>query len=354
MIDARTLRRLAFAAVLSGVVHAAVVFFGHIELPEQTAELPPLAVRIVEALPAARPPSLEPLTPRPRPRPIRTQAPRLATPEAPSPLVGSVYTDVDEIATLDQAPPEEVTAPAASSEPVVVATAPSSTFVTEAPLPRTLPRKGRITYNLVYGRDQFPVGRTVQTWQMDGTTYQLTSRSETTGIVDLIRSQHGTYLSRGSLTRQGLRPDTFLMSRNRGRGTEQARALFDWDGATVTLDGSAAPRSEKLPPDAQDILSLMYQIALDPPPMGRFRRSVTNGRAMDIYELDSLPEETIETPLGTLRVLPVRQVRKPGEESLELWFATEYRYLPVRIRFFNRDGEPQGEQIVTEIRLSEE
>jgi hypothetical protein len=26
----------------------------------------------------------------------------------------------------------------------------------------------------------------------------------------------------------------------------------------------------------------------------------------------------------------------------------------VRLRFFNREGEPQGEQIVTEIRLSEE
>ena len=354
MIDARTLRRLALAAALSGVVHAAVVFFGRIEPPEPTAELPPLAVRIVDGLPAARPPGLKPLTPRPRPRALRTQAPRLAALEGPSPVTGSAYPDVNEIATVEQAPPDEVSAPAASSEPIAVATAPSSTFVPEPPLLRTLPRKGRITYNLVYGRDQFPVGRTVQTWQMDGTTYQLASRSETTGIVDLIRSQHGTYLSRGSLTRQGLRPDTFLMSRNRGRGTEQARALFDWDGATVTLDGSAASRSEKLPPDAQDILSLMYQIALDPPPMGRFRRSVTNGRAMDIYELDSLPEETIETPLGTLRVLPVRQMRKPGEESLELWFATEYRYLPVRIRFFNRDGEPQGEQIVTEIRLSEE
>ncbi|HEV7394553.1 MAG TPA: DUF3108 domain-containing protein [Burkholderiales bacterium] len=354
MIDARTLRRLALAAALSGVVHAAVVFFGRIEPPEPTAELPPLAVRIVDGLPAARPPGLKPLTPRPRPRPLRTQAPRLAALEGPSPVTGSAYPDVNEIATVEQAPPDEVSAPAASSEPIAVATAPSSTFVPEPPLLRTLPRKGRITYNLVYGRDQFPVGRTVQTWQMDGTTYQLASRSETTGIVDLIRSQHGTYLSRGSLTRQGLRPDTFLMSRNRGRGTEQARAVFDWNGATVTLDGSAAPRNEKLPPDTQDILSLMYQIALDPPPMGRFQRSVTNGRGVDIYELDSLPEETIETPLGALRALPVRQVRKPGEESLELWFATEYRYLPVRIRFFNRDGEPQGEQIVTEIRLSEE
>jgi hypothetical protein len=354
VIDARILRRLALAAALSSVVHAAVVIFGRIELPEQTSELPPLAVQIVSLPPQARALAAAPVD-KPRPaRARRAQGPRLATIDAPSPVALPVDPEPNDIPKIDEPQVDEASAPVAHTEPVVVATAPSSTLVPEPPLPRTLPRKGRITYNLVYGRDRFPVGRTVQTWEMDGTAYQLASRSETTGIVDLIRSQHGTYLSRGSLTRQGLRPDTFLMSRNRGRGTEQARAVFDWNGATVTLDGSAAPRNEKLPPDTQDILSLMYQIALDPPPMGRFQRSVTNGRGMDIYELDSLPEETIETPLGALRALPVRQVRKPGEESLELWFATEYRYLPVRIRFFNRDGEPQGEQIVTEIRLSEE
>jgi hypothetical protein len=173
-------------------------------------------------------------------------------------------------------------------------------------------------------------------------------------LVDLIRSQHGTYLSRGSLTRSGLRPDTFLMSRNRGRGGEEARARFDWNDAILSLEGSAPARNEKLPAGTQDILSLMYQLSLDPPTMGRFSRSVTNGRGIETYELDALPEETIQTPLGALRALPVKQVRKPGQESLELWFATEYRYLPVRILFFNREGEPRGEQIVTEIRLAEE
>jgi hypothetical protein len=251
-------------------------------------------------------------------------------------------TATDEASQADQAP-----------EPVVVATAPESN-VADAPAIRTLPRKGRITYNLVYGRDQFPVGRTVQTWEMDDARYRLASRSETTGIVDFFRSQHRTYLSRGAVTREGLRPDTFLMSRNRGRGPEEARAKFDWERGAVQLEGSGGPHTEKLSGPTQDLLSLMYQISLDPPTRGRLQQTVTNGSRLDTYELDVLPEETIETPLGVLRALPVRQVRKAGEESLELWFATEYRYLPVRIRFFNRAGQPQGEQIVTEIRLSDE
>lgn len=250
-------------------------------------------------------------------------------------------------------PPAPALAP---SEPVIVAKAESSTYTPETGPARTLPRKGRITYNLVYGRDKFPVGRTVQSWAIDGNRYQLGSTSETTGIVDLFRSQHRNYFSRGTVTREGLRPETFLMSRNRGRGrgVEEARASFDWDAASITLGPASAQRAEPLPPGSQDLLSMMYQLSLDPPRPGRLRLPVTNGSRLDTYDIEVLPEQAIETPLGTLRALPIRQVRNAGEESMELWLATEYRYLPVRIRFFNREGEPTGEQIVSEIRLSEE
>jgi hypothetical protein len=207
----------------------------------------------------------------------------------------------------------------------------------------------------VYGRDHFPVGRTVQTWVMEGASYRLASRSETTGIVDVFTSRYLTYQSHGSVTREGLRPDTFVMSRKRGRGRgpEEARARFDWANGSVTLGPAAGQREQPLPRGSQDIVSFMYQLALDPPVPGRLRVSITNGSRLQIYELDVLPEETIATPMGALRALPVKQVRTPGAESLELWLAVDYRYLPVRIRFFDREGKAQGEQLVSEIRVSD-
>jgi hypothetical protein len=357
--DARTWRRLASAAAISGAVHAAAIALGRVDLPEAPDDLPPLAVRIVNTPAAVTPEAAPPVHLRRTHAPMRSRAPRVAMIQPPSQIEAlSPFTmPVEEpsaAGVIEEAPVDAVPPSVASTEPIVVATAPASTYVPETPPLRALPRKGRITYNLVYGRDRFPVGRTVQTWEMDSTRYRLASRSETTGIVDLIRSQHRTFLSRGSLTPRGLRPETFLMSRNRGRGPEEARAKFDWDAANITLEGSAPPRNESLPPNTQDLLSLMYQLSLDPPAPGRFRQTVTNGARIETYELDALPEETIQTPLGALRALPVKQVRKAGEESLELWLATEYRYLPVRIRFFDREGEPQGEQLVTEIRLSDE
>ena len=83
-------------------------------------------------------------------------------------------------------------------------------------------------------------------------------------------------------------------------------------------------------------------------------RSITNGWKFERYELEVGIEETLQTPFGDLRAVPVRQVRRANEESIELWLAPAYRWLPVRIRFFDREGQPSGEQLVSDIRVSEE
>jgi hypothetical protein len=55
-----------------------------------------------------------------------------------------------------------------------------------------------------------------------------------------------------------------------------------------------------------------------------------------------------------LRTLPIRQLPRPGEGSLEIWLAADYRNLPVRIRHYDRKGNFAGEQLVNEIRVSDE
>lgn len=351
MSSATTWRRVGVAAAVSGLAHALVAAFGHIELPEAPPDRMPVAVRLV----TAQPPAAEPVpparvAPRASPAGVRiATAPHFAS-SAPA------VTAEAEAPAADVEAVETATPPAAEPAVVAAAEAPITEVAAQPQAPaRSLPRKGRITYDLVYGPDRFPVGRTVQTWEVDSGRYQLASRSETTGIVNVIRSQYRNYSSRGALTREGLKPEAFRMSRNRGggRANEEASAQFDWKEAKVTLARAAEVRQEKLPPRSQDLLSFVFQLALDPPAAGRLTQVVTTGSRIEVYELEVLREELIDTPLGTLRALPIRQVRKGNEESIELWLAVEYRYLPVRLRFYNRGGEPQGEQLVSDIRLIE-
>ena len=217
---------------------------------------------------------------------------------------------------------------------------------------RSLPRKGTITFTLK--GEGLNVGRAVQSWEVGAGSYKLASDAETTGLVEVFRPQRLRWLSKGTVTRLGLKPESFLVSRTRRGQTEASAADFDWKTGSLTY-GSAGERAKAtLPGDAQDIMSFIYQLGLTPPAPGRYRLPITTGSKFEIYEIEVRSEEDIETPLGTLRTLPVKQRQRPGTESIEIWLAAQYRYLPVKIRYFNRDGNPVGEQVASDIRVSED
>jgi len=344
-MNARAARRLTVAVVLSAIGHGVLVAGAWLRVPETVPEPPPLEARIVSAPPAPTPVA------KPKPIPPRKAAPKL--PPAPvlafaEPLV--LPPEPEPALELETSATEAPPAPEPAPEAVALASPPGPN---PAPL-RSLPKKGRITYTLYLGEDQLAVGRTVQSWEVEDGAYRLGSFSETTGIIDLFRSQRLNYLSQGRITPRGLKPGKFLMSRTRRGKTEEAQARFDWDGGTIALGKTGEHRSAALPDTSQDMVSFIYQLGLAPPAPGRVWLPITNGSRLETYELEVFAEEEIQTPLGTLRALPVKQVRRPDDESIEVWLATEYRYLPVKIRFYDREGRPAGEQVVNEIRLSEE
>lgn len=331
--------RLFAAAALSVAAHAALLAGSWLMPPEQAPALPPLMARL-EPLPAA---STPPAPPRPR---------RIAS---ASPVAPSFFPDAP--VAIPDAPVQTAAAaePAPTAPPVAVASAAPTTFaLPETPPLPSFPRKGRITYLLTMGPDNTPIGRTVQTWEFAGDRYRLGSQSESTGLLELFRSHRYNYLSQGTVSDQGLRPERFLASIRRGSRTEEALAVFDWNEHRARLGRIPQQTTVALPAGSQDVISFMYQLALAPPPTGRISLPFTRGSSLETVSFDVLPEETIDTPLGRLRTLPVVQARIAGHESLAVWLAADYRHLPVRVRFFNRDGELSGEQLVSEIRVGDE
>ena len=58
-------------------------------------------------------------------------------------------------------------------------------------------------------------------------------------------------------------------------------------------------------------------------------------RSMNVWVYDVAEEEVLYTaigPLATFHLKPRREVRRPGEWLVEMWFAPELRFLPVRLR----------------------
>ena len=327
-------RRFALFIVLSLLIHLLLIG-GWRPLPLSPEE--PLELTLTARL-----------QPAPAPKPHRRPPPAPAVP-APAEIAAPIPAETAAPVITTPAPrPDTAAASAAAAAGNTAAEAAPA-----APEPvRTLPHQGQIKYILYYGNAGWIVGETLQTWNIDHNHYRLTSRSSTGGLVWLFSRQHLDYESEGEITDSGLRPARFTVDRRRSGVSEQAAADFDWNAMTVTLD--APPRTVALPADAQDIVSFMYQLGLEQLAPGRIELPITNGWKLERYQIEIGDEQTIDTPLGKLKAIPVRQIPQPGKDSIELWLATEYRMLPVRIRFFGRDGEPTGEQLVSAIRVSDE
>ena len=343
-------RLLLIALILSALAHALTLSGGWLHLPGKATEPPPLQARL-DPLPEIAPPP-EPAIPTAPP----AQPRRIAA--APRAMASDTLSPFPVLATEALAPEAaaetaQVEAPTAAPEPIVIADAAPSTFMPERAALKNLPRRGRIAYAIYMGTNKFEVARTVQSWETSADNYKLESTAGTSGMASVFRNEQRVFRSIGRMTEHGLRPDNFLSSRSRSGKTDESVAHFDWDKKHITLGRGDAQRSAALPAGSQDILSFMYQLSLAPPAPGRVQIAITNGTRFENYTLDVLTEETLETPIGKIRTLPVKQVRREGVEGMEIWLAADYRYLPVRIRFIGRDGAPTGEQMVTEINISD-
>jgi hypothetical protein len=351
-VRART--RLLAALAASAALHALAIQGFTLPVPAAPREQP-LEARLAPA-PAQKPAPVaaQPAAPQRSARAKPRAAPQPAAPAplalaAPGPFAAFAEPEPEPAPAAE--PPQEA-APAAEPAPGErVASAPPSLA---APLAQALPRRGRIAYTLYYGPDRGYVGRAVQSWEIEGEEYTIAADAETGGLVELFRPQRLRYVSHGRIGAAGLRPETFLVSRTRRGRTEAARARFDWQARSVEFGHAGERKSAALAEGTQDLASFFYQLALSPPEPGRLRVAIATGTKLEVQEFEVRPAESIETPLGLVRALPVRQVPKPDDESFEVWLAADYRYLPVRIRYYDREGRFSGEQVASEIRVSEE
>jgi hypothetical protein len=175
----------------------------------------------------------------------------------------------------------------------------------------------------------------------DGRTYRITETTKGRGILSLWGTIRRT--SRGTISPAGLKPLEFIDERT-GRNT--ARATFDWEAKTVTLQYKGAPRTEPLSAQAHDRLAWVFDFAFAPPRSTAAAFDLFDGRGQSRHVYEFGGRERIKTPLGELQAL--RFVRGSGDERAEIWLASELDFLPLKILVVEKDGT-RYEQLMTKI-----
>ncbi|MBZ0105063.1 MAG: DUF3108 domain-containing protein [Sulfuricella denitrificans] len=309
-------KRFFWALALSLLVHLIATFGPTITLPEYQTD--PVMQATLKPLPPPRP-SVR--NPKPQPRPASRKSPVATASETPSQT------------PFPAAEPEQT--PTTAQEMPVPPEPAASQVSEESPI--TLPERAEIRYTLYKGRDGFPVGRAEHIWKREGRHYSITQIAEASGIVSLFYSGRHVQISEGVITTNGLRPDSYWVQRGQSADKTDA-AKFDWQDRQLTFGTAGDTRTASLPNGTQDLLSFLYQLSFAPPLEGSTWLHITTGRKLGNYGYESRGEETVETSLGSIRALHIAQLRQDGEENTEIWLATEYHYLPLKIRFTDKQG----------------
>jgi hypothetical protein len=303
-----------------------------------SSSLPPLTAKL-EKLPSipAKPKPKQKLKvkPVPQPEPKVKSAPQTSPAEELPPP----DTEVTATSAVAAAP-----ALAAASAPPVTETLaqPASENVVERP---QLPHRAQLIFTVNKGTSDFKIGEVMHTLEIDNGHYVLQSVTKTVGLAKLFKTYKLTQYSSGSYSKQGLQPEQFFEERADKLGAE--RNAVEFDHTTQRARFSHGGEAE-LPPDTQDILSILYQF----PPLANAEMvaiNVSNTRKIERYEFEIAANTNLQTAMGKLRTVHLRKVHQPDEEGLEVWLALEYRLFPVKLRMIEKNGEISGEAIITEI-----
>ena len=328
-------RKFAAALIASLLVHVILGSFATVEPPEEkmipiTArfmQLPPPPVPVAAAKPA---PKAKPKTAKPRPATVAEAPVAIAaadpvvesTPaQEPAPAVAPV---------VAEATPEPV------PEPVPV---PPAVEPPPAPPPaRMPPKKIELAFTAFLGEQKFEVGPVNLKFTHDNGRYNLKVTGRGRGLAALLYPGTFTGESVGQITAEGLRPDKFV--EERGNPDKRREVIFDHEKGLLRI-----PEKDPIPfvGAPHDALTWIVQFYFSIPKGDQVTFSVGTSRRLDVYTLNRVGEEKIESPAGEVTAQVWKGGRKPEADgkpngSAQFWLVPEWHYVPFKLKVVNAQG----------------
>ena len=202
------------------------------------------------------------------------------------------------------------------------------------------PAQVEIEYEL--RRNGSPIAEVHERLEHGNGSYQLTETWKGKGFYRLLGK--AKRFSRGNVTAEGLRPLEFADERT---GRDTARAWFDWQAGTVTMQYKGERHSRPLPQHAQDRLSFLLALSFVPEGQQPIVFNIADGKGgLSRHEYQVAGRERLKTPAGEFDA--VKLLREKENERSEIWLATQAGRLPVRILVTESDGT-RYEQVATRI-----
>lgn len=295
----------------------------------------PLEVTLANVPPPPIKPVLQPAIPKPVPKAAPKPTVAATPPEKPVQQETSPKIQTPEEPALPANQPSGQPEPTAAEPAAQPIPAPEQLAESVAEAPRPMPPK-HIELEFLVDYDGASAVEKQHYQVFEDGRYVLSSTVEAKGLLSLALSDLNQK-SEGHLTPQGLKPDFFTYQY--GSNSKKAqKASFDWVAKNLTMEVGEKKQTAPLEEGTQDLLSFLYQFMFTPP-LEQFQLTVTTGKKLKTYTYAFEGEEEIKTKLGNLQTLHIAKSSGKGEEKTEIWLASDYHYLPVKMRKTEANGK---------------
>jgi Protein of unknown function (DUF3108) len=292
-------------------------------------------LQIASKPPAAPLPVAPPATKKHTPKAV---AKSFSTPPEVAQTASEQFTPAEPVHTTEQtlAPP----APVANDDPPMAETKEEDTAETTAPVApeEALPAPYQTVdthFDLYVNGEKRPSGTATIEYRAQSGKYNLRWEIQANGLLRLLYPKL-TQESSGEIGEHGLRPTQYRYVFG-SRADKNYTADFNWKERVISLITSKGAHLEDLPIQTQDLLSFMYQFMYIPPTQ-EMRVTLTNGKRLGEYEYTFEGEEPLEIAGHSVNTMHIAHARGDRDEKVELWLATDYRNVPVKIRKIEKNG----------------
>jgi hypothetical protein len=303
-------RRISIAIALSALIHAVILWLPHLPLAHHEIHLPALSARL-ETLPAHETHSAtKPVTLK------QTKISRGKLPDKPSNQVASQMKELKKSVSSNQFPKHVV-----------------------------------LSFAINRSSDIFNIDVLRHELEINGDKYSLKETRQTGKVKNLLDKEQFIQSSYGKISEHGLQPEIFRQEKVHGTGIQTQNTTFDW--ATQKIHFSHGDEIA-LTANSQDTLSFMYQLSQLPLGGEYFPLPISDGTQLKLFRIEIGNKEEISTPMGTLQALHLREMHANDEPFFEIWLGLEYRMLPIKFRQVDASGKTIEEDVISDIRASDE
>jgi hypothetical protein len=316
-------RRILIAIALSAMFHVAILGLPQLQSHHRKVPPPPLTARL-ELLP-------KPVTPPPATLEQKNLSgkPEVSSPGKPK---GS--------ALVDQKPDKPIN----ESSTTMKQMEKSDAF-------HQFPKHLRLAFNVYKGAEAFKIGEIQQQLDIFNDRYTLIKTRQIIGLARLMNNDQLAQTSLGKIDANGLQPVTFIEERISTTGKQNLKATFDWAAQKLNFSQGG---DTALPAEAQDILSFTYQLSQLSMRREIIPLDVSDGVQLAQVRIEIRGTEDLSTPMGNLRALHLRKMHTQGEPYFEIWLGLKYRMLPIKFRQVDASGKIIEEDVISDIRASDE